>query len=103
MFIELEEEEYQCKPRTAIVVYNGNDGKRSAPAKFEKIKKEIESKANEEGILSRTIERWDLSYFSKILFPYRKELLEKENFVNSINAMMESINIIDSIKKTFRV
>ncbi len=101
MFIELEESEYKGKLRTVIVVYNVIDGSRSAPATFEKVKNEIETRAAKEGILSKRIDRWDLSYFSKKLFPFRKELIKKEYFANDINTMIESVHIVESIKKSY--
>lgn len=101
MSIELEENEYKAKPRTAIVVYNGVDGSRSAPARFEKIKNEIEEKATMRGILSKQIERWDVSHFSKRLYNYKNKLHEKEFFRRVISAMSESIKIIETIKETF--
>ena len=101
IFTELEEMEYKNKLRTAIIVYNGNDGNRSAPDKFEKYKNDIEAKAIVKGVLSRRIERWDLSHFSKLIYPYKNYLRAKEYFNNSITLMSESIKIIDSLKKNF--
>jgi hypothetical protein len=79
LLIPIEERQYENSKRTVRVVHNGKEGSRGAIGKFVKNSKEIE-KQLENGLLLRSIERWDIEDLTEMLFCDGQHLKKTEEY-----------------------
>lgn len=95
--IDLEENMYKNKRRTAIVIYNGEEKYRGAINKFEENRVKIQNKLDSR-LLLRDIERWDISVLSKKLFSHIDKIREISELQNRINRLFESESIVKDLR-----
>lgn len=95
--IDLEENMYKNKRRTAIVIYNGEEKYRGAINKFEENRVKIQNKLDSR-LLLRDIERWDISVLSKKLFSHIDKIREISELKNRINRLFESESIVKDLR-----
>lgn len=96
--IELEEEIYKNKKRTVVVIHNGEEGYRGAIKKFEDNRMELQNHFDRR-LLSRDIERWDISTLCQRLYPCKDKLLKLESFNNRLNRLFNAENAIRNFLK----
>jgi hypothetical protein len=77
MLIDLEIQRYKSKPRTAVIVHNGEEGTRAAIDVFENEKTRIERELERE-LLLRPIERWDIEEITNRLHPHGQYFKDSE-------------------------
>lgn len=80
--------------RTAIVVYNNEDGSRECVNKFNKKKLEIQNDLG--NLVSREIERWNIDGLVDKVFPYAKKLRKTQNLRFEIDRLYNKEEILDT-------
>ena len=100
LLIELEEQDYQGKARTAIVVHNGHEGYRGSLAKYEKHRRSLEDILRTQGLLRRHVERWDLDGLTDRLFPCAEKLKEMEGSRQIIDYHFDMVDLAMHFRNT---
>lgn len=77
VLIDLEIQQFRRKRRTATIVYNGDEGTRSAIEVFEREKNKTEEEIGAD-LLLRPIERWDIETITNRLFRHGEYLKASE-------------------------
>gem|GEM_PF-3907485 len=89
----IEVEDYKGSKRTAVVIYNGDDGTRGSVEIFNRKKSEIKNILGDK--LLRDIERWDLEVLTNKIFPHAKELRKTQQQKNEINRLSSKEELLD--------
>lgn len=97
--IELENRDYQGRPRTAVVAHNGDEGYRGSLARYEIYRRSLEDTLREEGLLLRPVERWDLDRLTEKLFPHCMTLREIERSRQVIDRHFEFADLAREFRK----
>ena len=98
MNIDLEEERYKQKKRTAIIIHNGEEGYRGAIKKFEDNRLLTQSSIASD-LLLRDIERWDIGILCKKIYPHKDKLMEIEEVANGISRQLVAVEMITQLSR----
>ncbi len=97
IFIELKDPKYHNKKRTAVVVYNGVDGNRSADNKYVEKKTWIEGQSHQ--LLCSPIEKWDLAELTDRILKDKKTIEKVYDFTRYNEKIDAVIGIVDTYKE----
>lgn len=101
MLIDLEIQKYKSKPRTAVIVHNGEEGSRGAIDTFENEKTRIERELDKE-LLLRPIDRWDIEEITTRLYPHGQYFKDSERHRLSLEMLHSfreiSIELYDRVE-----
>ena len=86
MLIDLEIQKYKSKPRTAVIVHNGEEGSRGAIDIFENEKTRIEMELDKQ-LLLRPIDRWDIEEITTRLHPHGQYFKDSERHKLSLEML----------------